>query len=65
MGEMYVVNSIGLSTDPCGTPVCTGMAVENAAPSRTETDLSDRYDATHVSAEPHIPNSDWRRLSRV
>ena len=54
-GVVYMVNRIGPSTDPCGTPYFSVTGSDVLDPIWTVWVLSWRYDLNHFRASPLIP----------
>src|SRR5215469_15765837 len=52
--ESRIENRVGLSTEPCGTPLLTGVGVERVSPTTTEKVLFVRKFWNHVSTFPVI-----------
>ena len=54
-GVVYMVNRIGPSTDPCGTPYFSVTGSDVLDPIQTVWVLSWRYDLSHIRTSPLIP----------
>ena len=54
-GTMYKVKRIGPSTEPWGTPWLTLVCEEDSSFTRTNWNLSDKYDLNQPKAVPLIP----------
>src|SRR5215469_10428935 len=52
--ESRTENKVGLSTEPCGTPLLTGVGVERVSPTTTEKVLFVRKFWNHVNTFPVI-----------
>ena len=57
-GSMSIVNRIGPSTDPWGTPHTYDVGFDWVPLIRTDCDLSDKYDLNLFKAVPQIPSPD-------
>ena len=64
-GSMYIENSRGPKTDPCGTPYFTGITSDGTSFRSTKWYRSDRYDLNHFNACPWIPIWFCRRSMRL
>ena len=62
---VYMMNSIGPNTDPCGTPHISATIVDLASSRRTYYDRPSRYDWNHWSATSWIPKDTCRRCSKI
>ena len=60
---VYMVNRIGPSTDPCGTPYFSVTGSDVLDPIWTICILSWRYDLNHLKVSPLIPN-EWFNRSK-
>ena len=56
--SMYIVNTIGPSTDPWGTPHTNDVGFDWVPLIRTDCDLPDKYDLNQFKAVPQIPSPD-------
>ena len=62
---MYVVNSRGHNTDPCGTPKVRDCVDDLWPPAAMNCDRPEIYDDIHSRAVPGMPKLCWSRDNKV